>query len=149
MAEILIYEDDPVVARMLSLMYSLEGHDVEVVTTAVGAWERLAGPAPDLLLLDVLLDGADGIDLLTDLRTRPEWQRSGVIVVTALSADRDVWRGWSSGADYYLTKPFDLEHLRSVSARLLAAGAGASIGGDEVGASASGGAGASPARGPA
>ena len=125
MSQILVYEDDPVVARLLTLLYTLEGHDVEVAGTAEAAWRRLDGPAPDLLLLDLMLDGADGIDLLERLRGEPMWESCRVIVVTALSSDRDVWRGWSSGADYYLTKPFDLPQLRSVSRRLLEQGAAA------------------------
>jgi DNA-binding response OmpR family regulator len=121
-ADILVFEDDPVVARMLTLFYSLEGHEVEAATTADAVEHRLEGPAADLLLLDVMLDGADGLEVLRHLRGRPEWNDCGVIVVTALNTDADVWRGWSSGADYYLTKPFDLAHLRSVSHRLLSRG---------------------------
>ena len=119
MAQILVYEDDPVVARLMRLLYSLEGHDVEVVTSGAQARSRLDADPPDLLVLDVMLDGEDGIELLRLLRERPAWERCRVIVVTALATDHDVWRGWSNGADYYLTKPFDMAHLRSVSDRLL------------------------------
>jgi DNA-binding response OmpR family regulator len=118
-ASISIFEDDPVVARLLSMLFLLEGHDVETVTTAEEVWQRLEGPAPHLLLLDVMLDGADGIDVLTRLRAQPAWADCRVIVVSALSTDDAVWRGWAAGADYYLTKPFDAAHLRGVSERLL------------------------------
>lgn len=121
MARVLICEDDPVIARLLSMLLLLEGHEVESVTTAEEVWRRLEGPAPDLLLLDVMLDGADGIDVLTRLRRHPGWTDCRVIVVSALSTDDAVWRGWAAGADYYLTKPFDAAHLRGVSERLLRA----------------------------
>jgi DNA-binding response OmpR family regulator len=130
-ARVSIFEDDPVIARLLSMLFLLEGHDVESVTTAEAVWRRLEGPAPDLLLLDVMLDGADGIDVLTHLRAQPTWADCRVIVVSALSTDDDVWRGWAAGADYYLTKPFDAAHLRGVSERLLQ-GAPPAAGGGET-----------------
>jgi DNA-binding response OmpR family regulator len=121
-ARILVVEDDPVVARMLTLLFSLEGHDVEVASTADGAWRRLDGVPSDLVLLDVGLDEADGLDLLRELRARPSWEECRVVLVTARSTDHDLWRGWSAGADYYVTKPFDVDHLRGVSHRLLDGG---------------------------
>ena len=119
MASVLIYEDEPAVGRLLSLTFGLEGHEVEVVADGDEGARRLDGPVPDLLILDVMLPGRDGLDLLKDLRGRPTWDGCRVVVLTALADDRDVWRGWASGADYYLTKPFDVDHLREVCDRLL------------------------------
>lgn len=119
MATVLICEDDRSVARLLALTFGLEGHGTEVVADGEAAAARLAGPPVDLAVLDVMLPGRDGLSVLRELRTRPGWEECRVIVLTALDADADVWRGWSSGADYYLTKPFDLDHLRVVVMRLL------------------------------
>jgi DNA-binding response OmpR family regulator len=119
-ARVLICEDDPSVARLLALTFGLEGHETEVVAHGDHALARLDGAAVDLALLDVMLPGQDGLAILRDLRSRPAWEDCRAIVLTALDGDEDVWRGWSSGADYYLTKPFDLDHLREVSERLLA-----------------------------
>ncbi len=119
MATVLICEDDPAVARLLALTFGLEGHDAEVVADGTSAATRLDGPPADLAVLDVMLPGRDGLTVLRDLRSREDWEGCRAIVLTALADDADVWRGWTSGADYYLTKPFDLDHLREVAARLL------------------------------
>lgn len=116
---VLICEDDRSVARLLALTFGLEGHEVEVVADGVAGGQRLDGEPVDLAVLDVMLPGHDGLAVLRELRTRPGWENTRVIVLTALDGDAAVWRGWASGADYYLTKPFDLDHLREVAARLL------------------------------
>ena len=120
MATILICEDDRSVARLLALTFGLEGHDVEVIDDGVVGGQRLAEAPVDLAVLDVMLPGRDGLSLLRELRARPGWEDCRVIVLTALDDDAAVWRGWASGADYYLTKPFEVDHLRGVAARLLA-----------------------------
>ena len=66
-----------------------------------------------------MMPGRDGLEVLRDLRSRSAWDNCRVILLTALSADADVLRGWSSGTDYYLTKPFDIDHLRRVGEQLL------------------------------
>jgi DNA-binding response OmpR family regulator len=119
-ARVLICEDDRSVARLLALTFGLEGYEVETVADGVAGGQRLEGAPVDLAVLDVMLPGRDGLSLLRELRTRPGWEECRVIVLTALDGDAAVWRGWASGADYYLTKPFDLDHLREVAARLLA-----------------------------
>jgi DNA-binding response OmpR family regulator len=119
-ARVLICEDDPSVARLLALTFGLEGHETEVITHGDHCVARLDGAPVDLAVLDVMLPGRDGLEILRDLRSRTSWEGCRAILLTALDEDEDVWRGWASGADYYLTKPFDLDDLREVSARLLA-----------------------------
>lgn len=120
MTRILVVEDDPAVSRMLDLTFSVEGFDTEVLSDGAAAVERLDGEPADVVVLDVMMPHADGFSVLQELRSRPEWADTKVIVSTALRSDEDVWKGWSSGADYYLTKPFDLDHLRDVVNRLIA-----------------------------
>ena len=120
MASILIVEDDASVARLLELTLRIEGHEPSVLLDGASACDRLAGAPVDLVVLDLMLPEIDGFQVLEALRTRPGWGRTKVLLLTALSGDDDVWRGWSGGADYYLTKPFDLQQLRQVVERLLA-----------------------------
>lgn len=119
MTHILIVEDDPAVRGMLELTFTVEGYETELVADGAAALDRLDGDAADLVVLDVMMPHVDGYEVLQQLRSRDAWERTPVIVCTALSDDEDVWRGWSSGADYLLTKPFDLDHLRDVVQRLL------------------------------
>lgn len=118
MTRILIAEDDPAVATMLEMTFTLEGYETETVTDGGAALARLGGEPVDVLVLDVMMPAVDGLEVLRRLRARPEWERTRVIVSTALASDADLWAGWSAGADYYLTKPFDLDHLREVVSRL-------------------------------
>jgi len=117
---ILIVDDTEAVCQMLELTFSLEGFETETLNDGQAAVDRLDGEPTDVVVLDVMMPYADGFSVLQELRARPEWADAKVIVSTALKSDEDVWKGWSSGADYYLTKPFDLDHLRDVVQRLLA-----------------------------
>lgn len=120
MASILIVEDDPAVARLLELAFGVEGHQTEVATGGGDARSRLDGPATDLVVLDVMLPDIDGLSVLRALRCHTGWEDTKVVLLTALGGDDDVWRGWASGTDYYLTKPFELAQLRAIADRLLA-----------------------------
>lgn len=120
MATVLVVEDDPAVAHMLELALTLEGHDVETVGDGDSAAARLDGPPAEVVVLDVMLPGQDGLAVLRQLRDRRDWSASKVVVVSARREDDEVWRGWAAGADYYLTKPFDLDHLRDIVDRLIA-----------------------------
>jgi len=119
-ATILIVEDDPAVARLLEFAFRVEGHDPTVLHDGAAACDRLAAEAVDLVVLDLMLPEIDGYRVLEALRARAGWQDTKVLLLTALAGDHSVWRGWSGGADYYLTKPFDLPQLRVVIERLLA-----------------------------
>ena len=120
----LIVEDDPSAARLLDLVFSSEGYGTTIISTGAQALTRLEGPPTDLVLLDVMLPDVDGLSVLEALRGSEAWAGTPVVLLTALNSDEDVWRGWSSGADYYLTKPLDLELLRFTVTRLIAERAG-------------------------
>jgi DNA-binding response OmpR family regulator len=120
MPNVLIVEDDGPVARLLDLAFSVEGYATEVVTSGERARDRLRGPAPDIVVLDVVLPEVDGLTLLRQLRGSRGWQDTMGVLLTARDSDDDVWQGWAAGTDYYLTKPFELPQLRAIAERLLA-----------------------------
>ena len=124
MARVLVVEDDPGVRRMLELMLAAEGYEAESASDGREALHRLDAPPPDLVILDVMMPGADGFTVLRELRTRDGWETVPVVVTTALGTDQDMWQGWQSGADYYLVKPFSIEELRAIVVRLLTAAPG-------------------------
>lgn len=119
MARILLVDDDPAIVHMLELTLAIEGYETESVRDGTAAMARLAGPPADLVILDVMMAEVDGYRVLEALRADDAWRDVKVVVCSALGGDDDVWRGWSAGADYYLVKPFDLDHLRDVVVRLL------------------------------
>ncbi|MCK6462170.1 MAG: response regulator transcription factor [Planctomycetes bacterium] len=117
MARILVVEDDANLAQ--GLRYNLERAGYEVVHAAKGPEGlRLAREAtPDLLILDLMLPGLHGFELLA--RLREGGSRVPVIILTVQDAEVDKIRGFDAGADDYLTKPFGIgELLARIRARL-------------------------------
>ncbi|MFE6451111.1 MULTISPECIES: response regulator transcription factor [Nocardiopsis] len=102
---ILVVEDDDRVARGLVTALRAASFDVQRVATAERA---LSAPPADVVLLDLGLPDADGIDLLRKLRDRPQ---TAIIAVTARSEERDRVRGLRAGADDYVVKPFGVAEL--------------------------------------
>ncbi len=106
---ILIVEDERGIAEFLSRALGSEGFSTESAADgAVGERLALTGDF-DLMLLDLMLPGRSGLEVLETVRTqRPELP---VIVITALGQKHDVVAGLNHGADDYITKPFDLDEL--------------------------------------
>lgn len=120
-SRVLVVEDEVATCEMFRLLFGAEGYDVEVVMDGEMALQRLHGPPVDLVVLDVMIPAADGLEVLQALRACADdgWRTTPVIMATARGDDEDVWSGWRAGADYYLVKPFDPEELQSVARRLL------------------------------
>ena len=66
-----------------------------------------ADQLPDLVVLDIMMPGMSGLDVLTELRGQPTTKELPVILLTAMSDDATTWAGWSAGANVFLPKPFD------------------------------------------
>jgi DNA-binding response OmpR family regulator len=106
---ILVAEDEPALGEMLCDNLSLESYHAELVRTGPAALERMERGGIDLLLLDVMLPGCDGFEVLKQLRARGD--DTPVLILSARGADRDRIRGLELLADDYLTKPFNLREL--------------------------------------
>jgi DNA-binding response OmpR family regulator len=109
---ILIAEDDAVSRTLLSAALQRAGYDVEAAHDGEQAWaafERLA--APTLAILDWMMPGVEGTEICRRVRARSELRGSYVILLTAKAQRQDVLDGLQSGADDYLTKPFDRSEL--------------------------------------
>jgi len=106
---VLLVEDEPSAARILAKGLREHAYAVDVVRDGRIASEQLAAADYDIVLLDVMLPSRSGLDVCRDLR------RSGshtpVLMLTARHAIDDRVAGFDSGADDYLTKPFDLDEL--------------------------------------
>ncbi|WP_214405422.1 response regulator transcription factor [Pseudonocardia lacus] len=102
MAAILLVEDDPLVRRGLQLALSRHGHDVRTAGTGEAGIAAFAAAAPDLVVLDLMLPGIDGLQVCRRIRAAGEVP---VIVLTARSDDFDVVEGLAAGADDYVVKP--------------------------------------------
>ena len=117
--KILAVDDERHIVRLVQV--NLEKHGYEVVTAYDGkeALAKIESENPDLVVLDVMMPFMDGIEVLQTLRKNPATRDLPVIMLTAKAQDADVFRGWSSGADCYLTKPFNPMELLSFVKRIL------------------------------
>ena len=115
--KILVIEDEPTLARLLSYNLNQEGYDTKVIDHGgEGLLEALRQPY-DLLILDIMLPGMNGFEVLTKLRSKGN--NTPVIILTARNAEEEVVQGLKHGADDYITKPFGVaELLARVSAVL-------------------------------
>lgn len=116
--KILVVDDDPAISEMLTIVLSAEGFDTVAVTDGALAVETASREQPDLILLDSMLPGMNGIDICRLIR-----QESSVpiIMLTAKTDTVDVVLGLESGADDYVNKPFKAKELVArIRARLRA-----------------------------
>ena len=116
--KILVVDDDPAISEMLTIVLSAEGFDTVAVTDGALAVETASREQPDLILLDLMLPGMNGIDICRLIR-----QESSVpiIMLTAKTDTVDVVLGLESGADDYVNKPFKAKELVArIHARLRA-----------------------------
>ena len=108
---ILIADDDKDILSLLRLNLVAEGFDVVEAVTGEAAWVMARSAAPDLVLLDVMMPERDGLDVLTSMKAHPRTKDIPVVLLTAKASDAEVWEGWRAGADYYMTKPFNVDEL--------------------------------------
>lgn len=119
---VLIVEDNTRTVELLDLLFRTEGYATESVADGTAALERVEGPAPALVVLDLMMPGVNGVDILRSIRSRPAWRDTAVIITSAQGEDEQIWEGWRAGADYYLVKPYKLEVLWSTAEELLRTG---------------------------
>ncbi|HEY0869240.1 MAG TPA: response regulator, partial [Acidothermaceae bacterium] len=108
---ILVVDDDADIVRFVEMNLRLEGYRVLVARDGVEALEMVTAEVPDLVLLDVMMPGFDGVEVTRRLRADSRTSTLPIIMLTAktLSADRVL--GLTTGADDYIIKPFDTLEL--------------------------------------
>jgi two-component system, OmpR family, phosphate regulon response regulator PhoB len=105
---ILVVDDEPMVRGLLKRLLTLEGYEVLEVEDGAAALEQVRKDPPDLILLDLMLPGRDGLDILGDLRRTTDVP---VILLTARGEEADRVVGLKLGADDYVVKPFSAAEL--------------------------------------
>ncbi len=116
---LLIVDDDARICRLLSRYLEQEGYRVDSAADGTAMWEKMRKDQPDLIILDLMLPGVDGITLARELRAKTD---IGIIMLTGKNNPVEATIGLEVGADDYVTKPFDkrelLARIRSVLRRL-------------------------------
>ncbi|RYG11913.1 MAG: response regulator [Burkholderiales bacterium] len=111
----IVVDDEPMLAKFIKSYLSFEGFKVRVASNRAEVVDEFRKqPAPDLILLDVVLPDADGFDILLRLRQHPTLKDVPVIMLTAKATREAVLKGLAGGADGYVTKPFEADALMHV-----------------------------------
>jgi len=108
---ILVVDDEAPTRELLRLHLSLAGFEIEELANGATALERARSTRADLMLLDVMLPGIDGITLCRAIRAQGVNTGTGILMLTARDTESDKVLGLESGADDYLTKPFGIREL--------------------------------------
>jgi sigma-B regulation protein RsbU (phosphoserine phosphatase) len=112
--KILIAEDDPISRVVLERTLTSWGHEVVVVCDGEAAWEILKrADAPKLAILDWMMPLVDGLEVCRRVRTLARTEPTYIILLTAKHQKEDIANGLDSGANDYVTKPFDRRELRA------------------------------------
>lgn len=111
--KILIADDEPDILEILSFNLSAEGYEVITAKNGDEAIEKAMKTAPDLIMLDVMMPGRNGLEVCNLLRARPEFADTLIIFLTAMSDENSEIKGLETGADDYITKPIGPKVLLS------------------------------------
>ena len=110
---LLLVEDDPALAELLEFRFSAEGYAVTTTPDGDEALLFAAEEAPDLVVLDWMIEGTSGIEVCRRLRRDKATAHVPIVMLTARGAEDDKIRGLDTGADDYVTKPFSPRELIS------------------------------------
>ncbi|MCA3443258.1 MAG: response regulator [Rhodobacter sp.] len=120
---VLIVEDDDNIATALEYVISREGLDQDRVGNGADAVRRIRDLRPDLVLLDVMLPEVSGYEICRTVRQDKSLGNVKILMMTARGSTTERRKGLALGADGFISKPFELNELRSEVRRLLGAGA--------------------------
>ena len=104
-------EDDDSIRELVVYTLSQMGMETKGFAVPADFWSAMESGLPDLILLDVMLPGLDGLELLRRLRAHPAYGSIPVIMATAKGAESDRLQGFDFGADDYLSKPFSMMEM--------------------------------------
>jgi DNA-binding response OmpR family regulator len=115
--KVLVVDDDPVIQRLLQVNFEMEGWKVVIADDGVAGLEAARKERPDCILLDVMMPKKDGLTVAAELKADPDTASIPVVLLSAKAQAGDLGAGMATGADEYITKPFDpLELLDRVIA---------------------------------
>ncbi len=104
---ILLVEDDEITAYMLEYLLQREGYKVTNVPDGKQAFETINNNPPfSLALLDIMVPYISGFELISHIRSLPNWDKTAVIMITGKSQEKDIIKALDAGANDYIVKPF-------------------------------------------
>lgn len=109
--DILIIEDEAEIAQMLKLFLEKEGFTCKVCRDGLSGLQQIQDEAPDLVILDLMIPGLDGLEVCARVRQKPGLKDPYILMLTAKGEEIDRIIGLSTGADAYMVKPFSPKEL--------------------------------------
>ena len=109
--KVLIVDDEEDVLELVRYNLAKNGYRIETATTGEEALTQARAKAPDLMILDLMLPGIDGLEVCQKLREDPKTEAIPIIMLTAKGEEADIVTGLELGADDYITKPFSVREL--------------------------------------
>ena len=122
MPVVLVVDDDPSIRQLVADVLEIEGYTVVLAEDGFAALREVERSRPDCVVLDVMMPGMDGHEVLQRLRAAEASADLPVVMLTAAADDTQAWQAWTEGVDYFLAKPFDPGELRRYLAYLFAPG---------------------------
>ena len=111
MPKILVVDDEPNIRRLVADVLTVEGYEVEAVADGYAALAAIEARRPDCVVLDVMMPGIDGHEVLQRIRAAEHGPDLPVVMLTAAADDAQQWQAWTEGVDYFLAKPFEADEL--------------------------------------
>ena len=118
-SKILVVDDEQVNLKLLAAVFEPQGYEVMTASSGEAALGIVANCPPDLILLDVMMPGINGFEVLNRLRLNPATQLTPVVLVTSLKDTSDRVKGIDAGCDDFISKPFDRNELLARARSLL------------------------------
>jgi len=117
---VLLIEDEPNIAEAIGFILSRDGCEVTRCADGADAFGQVRAALPDLVILDLMLPGRSGLEILTDLRADPSTRHIPVLVLTAKGQGRDREAAERAGVNRFMSKPFANEDMRAAVRALIA-----------------------------
>lgn len=119
MSRILIVDDEKNIRALFRDELEDEGYEVEIAGSGREALDKVAAQLPDLVVLDIRMEDMTGLEVLAELRKKYSHEQLPVIMCTAVRGLQDDFTIWDAHVSDYITKPVDLEELKSKIKRIL------------------------------
>lgn len=111
--KILLIEDEEDIAALIKLHAEMSGYKMHVEVDGLNGYRAIEREKPDLVILDIMLPGQNGLDVCRKMKNNPDLRNIPVIMITAKGEELDIVLGLELGADDYITKPFSTKVLIS------------------------------------
>ena len=118
---ILVIEDEPLGARLAQVILTSQGDEVAIVSDGIRGLEASRADAPALILLDLMLPGIDGYEILDRLKSDPQTASIPVVVLSARAHEAEISRATEAGATAYVSKPYRKAELLETVGSILRA----------------------------